>query len=220
MTAVWILLWIVFSVVILGTTFWSLIIQFQQKKTWEAFAKKAGLKYMKGTFSGPCAVEGVLDGYDISLFTAEQQNADTRTNKKVTGLQVNANEGFVDGLACGTPEMRTFIKSLDGIKRHDMADKKWDKNFLISARNTDAVNLFLTDERLEAIQKMLKVNNADVILLMDSNEGVYRIETSNPLTDLDQLEKMVKATIARYKKLSVSKEEEAKFKKLYEAPTQ
>ena len=175
---------------------------------------------MKGTFSGPCAVEGVLDGYDISLFTAEQQNADTRTNKKVTGLQVNANEGFVDGLACGTPEMRTFIKSLDGIKRHDMADKKWDKNFLISARNTDAVNLFLTDERLEAIQKMLKVNNADVILLVDSNEGVYRIETSNPLTDLDQLEKMVKATIARYKKLSVSKEEEAKFKKLYEAPTQ
>ncbi|MAZ76963.1 MAG: hypothetical protein CMH31_06675 [Micavibrio sp.] len=213
MTVIWIILWVVFSTIILGAAFWSLIIQYKQKKTWEAFAKKAGLKYMSGTFTGPCGVEGVLDGYDVSLFTAEQQNIDSRKNRKVTGLQVNANEGFVDGLAAGTPEVRTFIKSLGGLSNHDMKGKKWDKNLTIFSRHKEAVNLFLTEERVDTIKKMLNIKNADVILLLDENEGGYRIETSNPLTDLEQLEKMVKATIARYKKLSVTKEEIDSFKK-------
>ena len=214
MTALWIFIWIIFSTIILGAAFWSLAIQFQQKKTWEAFAKKAGLKYMKGTFTGPCGVEGVLDGYDVSLFTAEQQNQDNRKNRKVTGLQINANEGFVDAIAAGTSEVRPFIKSLGGLSHHKIDDKKWNKSLTLFSRNKEAVDLFLTDERIDTIQKMLKIKNADVILLLDENEGGYRIETSNPLTDLVQLEKMVKATIARYKILSVTKEEKAALKKI------
>jgi hypothetical protein len=212
-TALWIFIWVIFSTIILGAAFWSLVIQFQQKKTWEAFAKKAGLKYMPGTFTGPCGVEGVLDGYDVSLFTAEQKNQDSRKNRKVTGLQVNANEGFVDAIATGTSEVRPFIKSLSGLSHHKMEGKKWPKDLTFFSRNKEAVDLFLTDERLDIIKKMLSIKNADVILLLDENEGGYRIETSNPLTDLAQLEKMVKATIARYKKLSVTKDEKAAFKR-------
>lgn len=213
MTALWIFIWVILSIIILGAAFWSLAIQFQQKKTWEAFAKKAGLKYMPGNFTGPCAVEGVLDGYDVSLFTAEQQNQDSRKNRKVTGLQVNANEGFVDAIAAGTSEVRPFIKSL-GLSNHNLDNKAWSKDLTLFSRNKDMVDAFLTEERLDTIKKMLNIKNADVILLLDDNEGGYRIETSNPLTDLTQLEKMVKATIARYKILSVSKEERIALNKI------
>jgi hypothetical protein len=162
-------------------------------------------------------VEGVLEGYDVSLFTAEQQNNDSRKNRKVTGLQINANEGFVDTVAAGTSEVRPFIKSLGGLSNHKLESKQWDSNLTIFSRNQSAVRLFLTEERIDIIQKMLQIKSADVILLLDGNEGGYRIETSNPLTDLDQLEKMVKATISRYKKLSVTKEESAALKKLIKA---
>ncbi|MEM9469904.1 MAG: hypothetical protein AAF988_07055 [Pseudomonadota bacterium] len=156
--------------------------------------------------TGPCAVEGVLDGYDIQLFTAEQQNIDSRKNRKVTGLQINANKGFIDSIAAGSQEMRAFIKSLDALKRHDLDNKKWDKNLIIYSRNPEQVDTYLTDERLKVIQKMLKIKNANVILLLDENEGAYRIETSNPLTDLEQLEKMVKSVLANYKKLDPEKD--------------
>jgi len=213
MTFVWIFIWIIFSLIILGAFFWSLLIQLKQKKAWEAFANKFGLQFIKGTLAGPCAVEGNYDGYDISLFTAEQQNIDSRKNRKVTGLQINAQEGFVDALAAGSPDMRGFIKTLDGVARHKtQGDLGFNKSYILHSRNPSAVDLFLTPERVAVIEKMLGVSNANVILLMDENEGAYRIETSNPLSDLGQLEKMVKTTINRYKKLSVTPGEQKAFK--------
>lgn len=214
LTVIWIILWLIFSFIILGATFWSLIIQYNQKKTWEAFAKKFGLKYMRGTFTGPCAVEGVFDGYDVSLFTAEQQNQDSRKNRKVTGMQVNANEEFVDSVAIGSSGVRNFIKSIEGLSNHDMSGRKWSKDLTVFSNNKDAIDLFLTDERIEIINKMLGIKNADILLVFENSESIYRVETSNPLTDLDMLEKMLKTTIARYKKLSLSDEEKTKLKKL------
>lgn len=214
MSILWILLWAVLSLIILGATFWNIIILQKQKKVWAEFADKKGLMFQKGSFSSSCAMDGVIDGYQVSFFTAEQQNPDVRKRRKVTGMQINVTEGIVDSMAAATVEMLPFVKSLPGILAHKPQSKKWDKNHHLFVRNPEAVDAYLTDERADAVKKLLNMKNADVVLLIDDGEAVLRYETTNPMNDLALLEKVVKATLGRIDVLKVTKKERKALAKI------
>ena len=57
----WLFLWFILSVVILGTTVWSTIILVQQKQAWKEYAQKKGLVFTANKFLEPCSMEGVID---------------------------------------------------------------------------------------------------------------------------------------------------------------
>jgi len=210
---IWIFLWGVFSFIILGATFWNLSILFNQKKAWKEYADKKGLMFQKGSFAGPCAMDGTIDGYQISLFTAEQQNTDARKSRKVTGIQVNLDQPFINSLGAGTGEMITFLKSIPNIKPHEIQSKSWSSQHFIFSQNTKAIEGYLTDDRLDALNKMLGMKGADVLFLADGNGAVLRCETSNPLSDAKLLEKLISATLKRFEALKADKKE---IKKLSE----
>ncbi|MEZ5902972.1 MAG: hypothetical protein R3D88_06655 [Alphaproteobacteria bacterium] len=210
----WFFVWFVLSFLLLGTMAWSTIILVQQKKTWKAFAEKKGLKFTPNKFFEPAEVEGILEGYNISFFTATQQKEDTRKNRQLTVLQVIGNQKFVDGIGAGTSEMIPFLKSLESITPHDIAEERWDKDFELRSRNKKAVDTYLTDERVKVLKSILGMPGADVLILMDDNEGVFRFETSNPLHDLPQVEAMVTKLLSRIEKLKPDEKEEKNLTKL------
>jgi len=213
---IWWLLWAVLSFILLGATVWSLAILQQQKKTWSEFAKRRGLLFKKGKFSAPCEVEGTADGMHISLFSATQQKEDARKNRQLTVLQIKYPKSFVDSFAAGTGEMLPFLNSLGSISPHPLEDKNWDKtNHHIYSRNKEAVKKYLTEERVTLLNKILKVGNSDNVIVMEPEEVVFRFETSNPLTDLSQLDAMVSKLVAAMKKLEPDEKEIKSFSKLY-----
>lgn len=215
--SIWWFLWFLLSVVILGTTIWSLVILFQQKKAWAEYAKRKGLAYTKGTFSSSSRVEGSFDGFNISLFAATQQKEDSRKNRQLSVIQIILSKPFVDSLGAGTAEMLPFFNSLDALSPHAIDNKKWNAklNHLFS-RNKEAVNLYLTDERVVVLNNILKLSNSDNFVLLTDEDGVFRFETSNPLTDVDKIDKLVSKLIANIKKLHPDDEERKKFKELYQ----
>lgn len=216
--SVWWLLWFVLSFILLGTTIWSLIILFKQKKAWAAYAKNKGLTFKKGTFSGPCAMEGTVDGVNVSLFTAVQQKEDSRKNRQLTVVQLTLGKAFIDSIGAGTAEMLPFLNSLPTVTPHSLENEKWDSKVNhIYSRNKEAVNLYLTDERVAILNNILKLSNSDNIVLLDAEEGVFRFETFNPLTDDVKIDKLVSKLIVSINKLLPSKKEIESYKKLYKA---
>lgn len=211
--SLWVLLWFVLSFILLGTTIWSTVILVQQKAAWKKFAQKHKLTFTSGKFFQPAGVEGVMEGYNVSLFTATQQREDARKNRQLTVMQVNVNQPFVDGIASGTDEILPFLQSLDGITPHDMKSDKWNKKNHIRTRNKKAVDAYLSDERVALLSDILSMPNADVLVMLDENEGVFRFETSNPLMDAEKIETLFNKLFARIKKLQP---DEAELKKLVE----
>lgn len=205
---IWFLLWFVLSVILLGATTWSTIILFQQKRAWRAYAKAKGLDYDAGKMFSPCTIEGAIGDYNLAFFTATQQYEDERKNRQLTVMQVTANVPFVEAIAAGTKVMMPFLKSLESTTPHNMEEKKWRKGNLIRSQNKASVNAYLTEERVLMLNQILSMPNADILVLLDQNEGVFRFETSNPLKSEKQIDVVINKLIARIKKLQTETEEQ------------
>ncbi len=211
---IWFLLWFILSVILLGATTWSTIILFQQKRAWRAYAKAKGLEFDNGTFFGPCTMDGVIGDYNVSFFTAVQQYEDDRKNRQLTVMQVTANFPFVDAVAAGTKMVLPFLQSLDATTPHNMEGKKWNKAYTIRSRNKPSVSAYLTDERVTILNQILSMPNADILILLDQQEGVFRFETFNPLKNEKQIDAVISKLIARIKKLQTSVEEQNRLSSL------
>ncbi len=203
----WILLWIIVAIIILGATGWSTIILIQQKKAWEAYAKKNGLKFIKSKFFQPPEMNGVINDYQVAFFTAEQQEVDDRNNRLLTVVQITADENMVDGFAAVSPIMKPFLESLEAVKPHKLKSKGWDPKNFVSSRNKARVDAYMTEERLKAITSLLNMKNANVLVLSDETESIIRIETSNPLQQEELINKFMERVFARFEVLKVKADE-------------
>jgi len=210
----WLFLWCIVAIIVLGATLWSTIILYQQKQAWQSYAKKHGFNFIQRKFFEPAEMNGVIDGYNISFFTAEQQDIDERKNRLLTVIQINVNEEFVDGFACVSPNMQTFLSSLAAIKPHKLKVKGWNPKNFISSRNKARIDLYLTDERVKVLSGMLNMKNADVLVLSDETEGIIRIETSNPLQHEEQIDKLMAKLFTCINKLKVSDDERKAIEKI------
>lgn len=216
--SIWWFLWFILSSILLGTTIWSFTILFKQKRAWAAYAKSKGLVFTKGTLSGPCAMEGSIDGFNVSFFTAIQEQEDSRKNRQLTVIQLVLGKPFIDFLAAGTSEMLPFLNSMEIVSPHSLENDKWNsKANHIYSRNKEAVNLYLTDNRIAILNNILKLSNSDNLILLDDEKGVFRFETSNPLTDDVKIDKLVTKLMVSINKLLPDTKEIAKFKKKYTA---
>lgn len=210
----WILLWIVLSAILLGSTAWSLSILLKQKAAWEAFAKSKNFTFKRGTFMGPAEMSGVIGDYKLAFFTAERQTADARSRRYVTVLEVELAEGVVNGAVMGTQEMLPFMQSLDLIKPYAVEGHGWEKGMYAFVRNEGAVKTYLTDERLEGYSTILKTRNADVLVVFHDTQFIVRLETSDPMQDADKIDKITKRMMGLMDKLRVTPEERAQLKTL------
>ena len=206
--SIWVFLWLVLSIVLLGATFWSTWILIQQKQAWKSYALKNGLRYTSGRFFESPQVEGIVDGYTVSLFSATQMNEDSRKNRQRTVVEVKLNASMVYGLGAGTPEMLPFLKTLDVLSPHDVKGRTgWNNNNALLSVNADVIDAYLTEDRFKALCSVLSIPKADVLVLMEEESAVVRVETANPLEDEKRLEGVLQKLFARIKKLEVSGEE-------------
>lgn len=210
--SLWFLLWFILSFILLGATCWSTIILMQQKQAWKDYAARKGLSFTPNKFFEPASVEGAFDGYNVALFTGVQQNPDARKNRQRTILQVTCNQPFVDGVGACTQEVYTFLQSLNALSPHEVKVGKWNKNYYIHSRHKAAVDAYFNEERVSVLNGILSMPNADILVLLSAQDGVFRFETANPLKNANQVESLIKKLMVRIEKLKPSAEEIATFK--------
>lgn len=203
--SIWFLLWFILAVIIIGATTWSTIILIQQKQAWKTYAKKNGFNFTPNKFFEPAILEGTIDDYMVSFFTAVEQQEDSRKNRQITVAQVNANYAFSDGIGVGSAKMMPFLEALETIKPYEFSSSAWKKDNHIYVENHKAAKEFLSEERLKILTELLNFPKANVLILMDQNEGVFRFETTNPFHDEKKIDAFVTKVIARIEKLRPSK---------------
>lgn len=199
----WIFLWVVLSSILLGATFWSLQILMRQKNAWEAYAKAKKLTFKRGTFMGPPEMYGMVGDYKVSFFTAERAGPDIRTRRYVTVVEVELYEGAVDGGVFGTKEMNPFMESLSKLHRYKVDYAGWDETNAAFVRNDEAMAAYLTSDKLEAIANILKTRNADVLVVLNEKEIVFRLETVDPMQNADKIDKIISRLLGLGDKLRI-----------------
>jgi len=212
--SIWIFIWFVVSAVLIGATLWSASILFEQKKAWAAYAKKKGLKFDKGTLMGPGQMQGMVGKYELAFFTAERQDADVRKRRYVTVLEIQLPGGIIDGAAAGTSEMVPFLKTLTRLRPREIKSEKWNPAFRFFSRNDKAMDAYLSEERIAAMNEILSVQNADILILFDGNEGLVRIETPDPLQHPAKIDKIVKRLLKNIQSLIPEDEEKQRLNQL------
>ncbi len=205
--SIWFFLWILFALLMIGVTGWSTLILVQQKQAWKKFAADKKIAYKPNKFFGPAEMNGTIEEFLLSFFTGEQQNPEARKNRQLTIVEIVDPHPYVDGLAAGNDQMKAFINLLDTLSPQKIDDKNWNKSNVVSSRNKAAVNSYLTPARIKIINEMIAFPKSDVIVLLDGEQGVFRFETSNPLTDEVKIDQMLQKMFARIRKLRPTPEE-------------
>jgi hypothetical protein len=208
----WILIWVVLSAILLGATLWSLQILLRQKKAWEAYARKKGLAFNKGTFMGNAEINGQIGNYKVAFFSAERQESDIRRKRFVTGIEFTLFEAIIDGGVAGTQEMLAFMQSLT--KLHPYNVEGWEQGHYLFVRTDAVAKAYFTPDRLNVCADILKTRNADVVLAFGVDQVILRVETADPMQDAEKIDKITTRLISLMDKLRIDDAERQALAKL------
>ncbi len=193
MPSVWIFIWAVVSLFILGVFGWSVQILLLQKAAWKVFAKKMKLNYQEGPkFLSSPVLSGSLGAYGFGLFSEERPTPDARGLRFNTVIEIALRRGMPMMGVVGTEAMVPIINTLVIKQTLSPADPDWNNAWLVRTDNQIAMEKYLTPARMETLKKLFRMKILAALFIFDQNDAVLRLETADPLTDADRLEKIVK----------------------------
>jgi len=203
----WIFLWVVLSIFVMGVFFWSMFILQQQKRAWFAFAKKSGLKYEAGAYTDPPVVSGIVKGYKVTFFTDSLRTQDVRGRRFVTTIEVEIGDGMPTVAALATQDFADFLSPLRLPLSWQPPGEDWQKNYIIKTRSTDRLVRYLTKARLKVLSDLFSMKNAATLFFFDEQACILRIETPDPLRDPDRMERIAKRVYSAVDVLLLAPEE-------------
>ena len=209
----WLTIWAFFALFILGFVGWTLLILWQQKKNWKAFAKKHKLSYDPGSFMGSPSIQGAFNDRNIYVYAEALQTPDARSQRYVNVIEIHLGGGMPTGGVVATQELKNFVNSLvfDGTFAPDLPE--WSGDYLLKVRDTKPAKAYLTKERQQVLHKLFATKKITAMFFFDEIEAVLRIQTPLPMSKPGQLEKIVKKLSAAATILQPTAEEKKTFQK-------
>lgn len=189
----WFLVWIFLSVFICGIFFWSLEILFKQKKTWADFAKKHGLEIANpGMLKSPM-INGLYKKLPLQIFSEPQSTPDQRGRRFRTIIQFELPQGMPTEGIVASRHYHPFAHSLSDLPHRYTPDVQggWSADVLILTKNIEALKPYFTPARLNTLSNLMTTKTFNSVLIFDLNSTILRIETPDPLYQMDKMEKLV-----------------------------
>lgn len=209
--SIWLALWIVISLVLIGFLCWTVFILFQQKTIWKGFASKYKLRYNGNALLQSPEMDGMIESYKVSFFTGEHVSEDMRGSRKLTAIEIRLHSVLpIDGgIASGG--MVPFVKNFEFKAEVRPGHEAWNKAYIAAGTNRNVLKAYLTDERIENLIKLMRVHNVWVILMFRNENVLLRVDTPNALASRGYLEKLTSLMIKVAKSLEL---EDNEFKTL------
>ena len=197
---IWLFLWLLFTVFVLGIFFWSIRTLLMQRRAWRAFATTMNLSYQNGEkFLSSPSVTGSFGAYGFSLHTEQLRTEDMRGERFSMVVEFALRRGLPTFGAVATKRLVPFLDTLDMPQSWRPEDKDWDGSWVVRARNVAVAQAYLTPERREIIKKIFRMKALSVMFVFDRQDAVLRLETADPLTDAQKLEKIVRGLATQLK---------------------
>lgn len=128
-------------------------------------------------------LDGVLDGYTVGLFTAEHVRSNSRTNRKLTAIEIQLSSDMPFEGAVASEGMVELIKSMPFKEEMKPDSPLWKSNFVAITDHKAAMAMYLTEERLTVLTKLMALKNAWVVLAFRNGVFLLRIDTANALDE-------------------------------------
>lgn len=215
----WIFIYFLFVVFIITFFSWSTIVLHKQKKAWAAFAKRHGLRYRSARFMDPSAVDGTYQDFRIGLFSEAQVDTRGRGVRRYrTIIEVLFGEGMPSPAAIGNTEALPILNALNFGPTFHPKTKSWNNDHIITTADRIFIEDYLTDKRLERLNGFLNMPRAAAMFVFDEVETFIRVETADPMTDVDKIEKFIQKLIPLAQELRLSGAERVHFYAEQEPP--
>lgn len=180
-----------------------MLILFQQKRAWHAFAKKKGLEYEKRALLQSPVIRGTIGGYGIYVYSDMQKTVDIRGERFVTVIEFDMGKGMPTGAALGTKEMRDFIEALSFTEPFRPDYEKWSGDYVAKTRDYEALAAYMTPGRMDALLDVFKMRNSIALFFFDEQDCVLHIETPDPLRDPQRMDRILQRILNTVKILDI-----------------
>ena len=193
--SVWIALWVVISLALLGFLVWSLLILYRQKKTWKAFAQKHKLRYKSNALMESPDVSGAFGDYKINFFTSEHVNNDARGVRKLIAIEIGLNSELPFDAAVASGGMVPIVKDIGFSFEVRPEHKAWNRAYIATGDSKSGLESYLKDDRVKALCNLMKIHNSWVVFICRKNKMLLRIDTPDPLDSETKLEKLTSGLV-------------------------
>ncbi|MCK5385507.1 MAG: hypothetical protein KAJ29_07990 [Alphaproteobacteria bacterium] len=200
-------IWLFISLFLLGFWGWTLLIVTQQKRAWKVFAEKRKMRYHNtGMFSTPM-VSGAIDSYGVSLFASEHSELDARSQRRLTVIEVSLQSDFPFSCAVASGGMVSVVDAFDIRHEYKPQIKGWDNSYVLRTSDLQMVQNYFTDERMQKILDLMKIEKAWIILIVFEDRGILRLDTPYPIDNPSELDKLIKQMIDAARAMEMKKGE-------------
>ncbi len=140
-------------------------------------------------------MNGVYDGYSISLFSSEHGDEFATNARKLTAVEVRLQSQmpFEGGAASG--DMVRILQALEFREEWVPSHPEWQKEFLICGDARTALSVFFSNDRLNALLSLMKMSNVWAIYVFRGDINLLRIDTPYPLDNQKKLEAIIKKMV-------------------------
>ena len=183
---IWVYLWIFIAIILIGLFIWTNFSLMQQKKAWKEFARKNGLKYYPNGFLKSPLVYQKTKNFVFRLFSEEQFTDDIGRRRFTTVLEWILPAMPTSGVIASSTmkQLVSLARVTDRIKN---PPGEWSKKDFIIAEDSLTLMPYLTKERMAELRKLVRMKNCRFLYAFDTQQGVMRIETIDPLLKEDKI---------------------------------
>jgi hypothetical protein len=180
----WIFLWIIIVLAVIGAIIWSYHIIFEQKRAWGAFAKKYNLTCTSMGYLKAPEVTGQIKGRTVNIYSIERYapETDVRTVTSMVEVFLKNDPGMY--AAVSSPGFIDYMNDVQLPMPFIVDHPDWPQNVLSRTfENETAAEWFSNNEtRINAIKKM-SVMPFDTLFVANDMNSFIGVRTSHPLTD-------------------------------------
>ena len=203
----WIFIWLVITVFIVGVSLWSYLILREQKQAWKKFANKHKFTYSAGKMMDSPSMTGRFEGYILNLYTDTQSTNDMRGYRYVTVVEIEMGQGVPAKAAVGTNKTKEFVNQLALTKDVIFDHEKWSGDYVARTDNKKRLKAYFTKTRLDTLVSLFAMKGTTVLYFCDEIDAVIRIETNDPLRNSEKMERIMKRLVRDIEILAPTSEE-------------
>lgn len=208
---IFILIWVALSLFLLGFWFWSNWVLFKQKQVWKLFAQKRKLRYYGGKMFDSPEVAGTYQDFEVLAFTAEHDTGDGRVGRRLTSIEVTLHSSLPTSGAVASGGMVKLVEDLHFQAEFRPDVPGWDNSYIVRSRDNAVMKAYLTERRVEALVKLMKIKNAWIILFFTGGRGLLRIDMPDPLYDPRQIDQLMKQMVEAARVMELEKGETSRL---------
>ncbi|MCB1562523.1 MAG: hypothetical protein KDJ75_03025 [Alphaproteobacteria bacterium] len=210
--SIWLIVWLLLSVALIGFMIWTLRILLRQKHAWKSFAQRYKLRYTSRKFMDTPELSGVIGDFTVSIFPSEHDTPDSRSTRKLSAIEVMLTSKMPVSGVVASGGMIGIAKDLSLREEHHPAYKDWNKEWIAAADNRFVLAEYLTDERLKALTGLMNLKNAWMIFVFRSDMTLLRLDMPDPLETPAKLDEMVKKMLETARILELQTGESTRLK--------